>query len=742
VLPLLALVLAPAARAQVAGPVPVALVAATSDPARLQGLREVVSCTGEFASVAVWDASGQPPTDEWLAQFPGVVVWNDLPWPDPVAMGDVLADFVDGGGALVIAGNSFSAGTELGGLLVSRNMLPMSVGTPSAPGGDLGIVPVTGFEWPRIPGVQGHEALYGVNVFEGGDSYQGAGVVVTADAVRIADWTNGEVAVAVLDTPAGRGRVVGLNVYPVPSPFDPNGWDGETDGDRLVASSLLWAMRYEFPAIGCKNETTYQDLNCNGVDAPDEVPVSMLGEDCDQYADPYTGLPYDTNDYWFDYYRFECQYPTLPGNQAESYDTDLRYDGLGDGLAYGTVQITPDGEMFPTERYDLACDNCPDDFDHAQRDRDYDIQNQACEGIGDLCDNCPWVTNADQANLDGDCHGDACDNCPDIGNADQSDLDLDGWGDVCDNCPTVYNPDQDDADGDGIKDNDIEGDGIGDECDNCLPPGNQQDLTPWFNPDQADFDGDLVGDTCDNCDVDHNPPQVDRDLDRVGDACDTCPDLDTENQLDTDGDGAGDECDSCILDKNIDQTDTDLDGYGDVCDNCPTNGNQDQSDIDADGLGDDCDICPEDPDPGQAEQDGDGIGDACDNCPTDPNADQRDADEDGWGDDCDHCPDAALDEDGNRDRNIDSDGDGVGDTCDNCDLLDNPDQGDADGDGLGDACDQLALRGGGDPRSRAGCDGTGASPAFGLALAGLLALRWGRGPRRSREVLRAGRRSP
>lgn len=116
-------------------------------------------------------------------------------------------------------------------------------------------------------------------------------------------------------------------------------------------------------------------------------------------------------------------------------------------------------------------------------------------------DNCPNVPNADQADSDGDGSGDVCDtdfdndgwedievspplpcwelhqlwthivlfcipnvqdNCPFVSNPQQADYDKDGRGDVCDNCPDSPNPTQSNIDGDKFGDacdQDIDGDG-------------------------------------------------------------------------------------------------------------------------------------------------------------------------------------------------------------------------------------------------------------------------------------------
>jgi hypothetical protein len=90
------------------------------------------------------------------------------------------------------------------------------------------------------------------------------------------------------------------------------------------------------------------------------------------------------------------------------------------------------------------------------------FQDSDSDGIVDLADNCPTISNPGQEDTDldePDGVGDVCDNCPDLFNPDQEDADFDGVGDVCDNCPDTFNPDQKDSDSDGC------GDVCDDECD-------------------------------------------------------------------------------------------------------------------------------------------------------------------------------------------------------------------------------------------------------------------------------------
>ncbi|MCU0224454.1 MAG: thrombospondin type 3 repeat-containing protein [Acidobacteria bacterium] len=187
-------------------------------------------------------------------------------------------------------------------------------------------------------------------------------------------------------------------------------------------------------------------------------------------------------------------------------------------------------------------------------------QNDGCpdadgDGVADLLDNCPAVSNPGQADSDGDGSGDACD-CA------GPDGDGDGVPNSCDNCPANPNPGQEDLDADGtgdLCDPDKDGDGLADASDNCPLD---------FNPGQEDLDGDGTGNPCD----------PDRDGDGVANASDNCPDLANPTQADLDGDETGNACDP----------DRDGDGVPNGADNCPDAANPSQADADLDGTGDAC----------------------------------------------------------------------------------------------------------------------------------------------------------
>ncbi|MEZ4236348.1 MAG: thrombospondin type 3 repeat-containing protein [Myxococcota bacterium] len=642
----------------------IGIVASAADPGSMQGVKEILMCTGEFERADVFDLSAGTPTLRDLEQFHSVLVWANVPPDSPDAFGDVLADYVDNGGGVVLAAGSFSPGTQVGGRFAAEGRFPVALGPVVAAGANLTVTQRSGYAW--LPGVDGHFVNNGLNTFDGGTASWQVDTTPTGPYVVPAQWSNAVPAVVLREAePVGAGRIAVANLLPPPDTLQPDSWISTGDGDRLLANLLLWTMKYQRPFGTCVNDYVVQDLDCDLRDVSVEPPVDVSDPECAANIDPNTGLPYPNDDYYYDYTSFGCKYPTV----------DLDPDG--DLLAAGQIQITNEDDVV-VATVDNTCDNCGEDYNPDQTDLD-------CDGVGDVCDNCLYVPNTDQDDIcpetqqpDGDCWGNACDNCPCVDNPDQRDEDHDSVGDACDNCVRDFNPDQADSDPDPYGNPDY----WGDLCDNC----------PFvYNPGQGERDEDGIGDACDNCPDIYNPDQADQDGDGVGDACDVCPfDPSPPDEPDRDGDGVGDLCDNCDEAPNPDQSDVDFDGHGDVCDDCPTYANEEQLDEDSDGVGDVCDVCRRDADPLQEDSDGDGRGDACDGCPETYDVTFADWDDDGITNVCDHCLlVASL-------TNDDRDGDLVGDACDNCPDTPNPLQEDADGDLIGDACDIYQLRGGGE----------------------------------------------
>ena len=205
----------------------VALFAA-ADPTWIAEVQNKISASGAFGQVATLPESGFSPDTPSLVelqQYSAVYVWSDSSFKDPDAVGNVLADYIDGGGRVVASAfTAFSAGHGQGisGRFASGNYLPTTTGSFT-----------NGQEETLLKDLPDNPLLAGVASFDGGTaSYHNNGLTVKSGSTLVAHWTDGEPLVVY------RGSVAELNFYPPSDNSRADFWKSSTDGTRLMVNAL------------------------------------------------------------------------------------------------------------------------------------------------------------------------------------------------------------------------------------------------------------------------------------------------------------------------------------------------------------------------------------------------------------------------------------------------------------------------------------------------------------------------
>ncbi len=182
--------------------------------------------------------TGTPHVDS-LLQYSSVLVFPNLGFPNPVAIGDSLAKYVDLGGAVVDAAFSEAdlAPSRLGGNFEDYNLM-------------------SPFEYNVLNATVlsdvvelGHPIMNNINSFSTA-RYSYTGIIVKPNVHVVAQYSNGSPVVLTQENvgPASTRRVF-LNFFPPSYDFanDTHSWDASTDGSRIIANALLWAAHVEFP---------------------------------------------------------------------------------------------------------------------------------------------------------------------------------------------------------------------------------------------------------------------------------------------------------------------------------------------------------------------------------------------------------------------------------------------------------------------------------------------------------------
>lgn len=207
------------------GPLNVMLLHAWDDPTGREA--DVIAKLEALGLVVVnFDGGAATPTLGQLQSVDAVLCSSDLVFLDGAALGNVLADYVDAGGALVVA--VFSTQFGIDGRYDSADYRAI----PEAPD-QSGDGPIT------LGATTTHPILTGVTTISGGSqSFRALATSIHPQATLVASWSDGTPLVAIR-TDLG-GRRADVNLYP-PTDDVASGWQSAAgDGIRLLANALSW----------------------------------------------------------------------------------------------------------------------------------------------------------------------------------------------------------------------------------------------------------------------------------------------------------------------------------------------------------------------------------------------------------------------------------------------------------------------------------------------------------------------
>ncbi|MBL0927938.1 MAG: hypothetical protein IBJ11_09860 [Phycisphaerales bacterium] len=218
---------------------PNVLLAAADNSTYTADVKAKLDALGVFGTVTVRDLSAPnvTPTLAELRAFDAVMVWSNFSFADSVALGNVMADYVDAGGgvvAAVFATTEVTAGRRLLGRWSTGNY---SLITPA--GGDTrGTAATLG---TVSPANNNDLILNGVKTFNGGsESFRPTLTTLLPGAFVVANWSDGKILAAASTILPGR---VDLGMFPPSAAVDARFWNPVTDGARLMANALLRTIR-------------------------------------------------------------------------------------------------------------------------------------------------------------------------------------------------------------------------------------------------------------------------------------------------------------------------------------------------------------------------------------------------------------------------------------------------------------------------------------------------------------------
>lgn len=229
----------------------------------LEDIQTKLMATNKFQSVDIVDVIiDSTPTISTLLNYDSLLVFSDSYYYDSIALGNVIADYIDTGRGVVtsvfetavvaLQGRWYDEGYYVIDPDIGNDGTQLYLGTVFIPS---------------------HPIMVGVTTFDGGSgSWHGTGSL-SLYTTLIANWTNGSPLIAEKSNKDNgdpiSGKCVALNFYPPSSDVRVDFWNPATDGVIIMAN----ALEYAAAAVNYTVQLTPDEVN---VDTEGSLDTSVV----------------------------------------------------------------------------------------------------------------------------------------------------------------------------------------------------------------------------------------------------------------------------------------------------------------------------------------------------------------------------------------------------------------------------------------------------------------------------------
>jgi len=221
----------------------VLIAGAEADATWIADVRSKVRGTGVVGIADTFNIALGTPTLSQLSAYDSVLVWTNFAPQNAIALGNVLADYVDAGGGVVAAPLAQNLAVRITGRWAGEyELLSASSGL------------VTGSASLGAEPYSFHPVTKNVDTFSGGtSSFRLSGTALNPGAFNVVQWSDGK-PLAIASTRFFNRMDLGF--YPPSSTVHADFWNAATDGAQLMANALNATVKPYIGIIAADTEAT------------------------------------------------------------------------------------------------------------------------------------------------------------------------------------------------------------------------------------------------------------------------------------------------------------------------------------------------------------------------------------------------------------------------------------------------------------------------------------------------------